>query len=106
MERILRTDRRYPLGDYKYITLEDVISGIPEEFAINPELAGVLQFMQLVGFEIAYRRYIKLVDSIPYSLGVDEAVEALETFKMEELKKLKDILNGQSLSNDQPQIEE
>ena len=107
MERIIRTDRRYPLGDYKYITLEDVISGIPDEFVLHPEFTGTVRFMQLVSFEIAYRRYIKLVDSIPYKLGVDEAIKALEDIRMEELEKLKIFMNGQSLvDNDQPQSED
>ena len=106
MERILRTNRRYPLGDFKYITLEDVISEIPDNLALNSEFAGTLQFIQLVGFEIAYRRYIRLINDLPYTVGVDEAIETLETLKTEEMEKIKGFLNGQSLDNDQPQIKE
>lgn len=97
MNGIIKTDRRYTLGEYKYSTMEDIIGDVPGTLMLNPEFTSAVRYLQLVGFEIAYRKYIKLASTVPPNMDLDKALEQLEKIREEELKKLKVILNGTSL---------
>jgi hypothetical protein len=77
--------------------MEDVIGDIPEKLMLNPELTSEVRFLQLIGFEIAYRKYIKLASTIPPTMDLDKALIELEKLRESELKKLKIILNGYSI---------
>jgi hypothetical protein len=94
MNGIIKTDRRYTLGEYKYTTMEDVIGDVPGSLMINPEFTSAVRYLQLVGFEIAYRKYIKLASTVPPNMDMDKALEQLEKIREDELKKLKVIMNG------------
>ncbi len=97
MNGIIKTDRRYTLGEYKYATFEDVIGDVPGSLALNPEFTSAVRYLQLVGFEIAYRKYIKLASTVPPNMDMDKALEQLEKIREDELKKLKIIMNGVSI---------
>lgn len=100
MKGTVRTDRRYMLGDYKYTTMEDVIDGIDERLMLKPEFTAQVRFLQMVGFEIAYRKYIKLMSEHPHTLAdLDKALLALEELRDAEIKKLKIIMNGKSIED-------
>jgi hypothetical protein len=97
MERKIRADRRYPLGDYRYVTLEDEISGVPAELMMKPEVVGKLRYLQLVSFEIAYRKYQQLILDVPYNKGkmdLEAAIAKLEEIRHDEFEKLAEVLNG------------
>jgi len=97
MNGTIKTDRRYTLGEYKYATLEDIIGDVPGTLMLNPEFTSSVIYLQLVGFEIAYRKYIKLASIVPQNMDLDKALEQLEKIREEELKKLKVIMNGVSI---------
>lgn len=100
MKGTIKTDRRYTLGEYKYTTLEDEISEIPDKLILDPQFTSLVRYLQLVGFEIAYRKYIKLVSIYPHTAeGLDRAIEELEAIREGELKKLKLIINGSSVED-------
>jgi len=103
MEGRIKTDRRYTLGEYKYATMEDEITNIPQELYLNTSFTSSLRFLQMISFEIAYRRYVQLVASYPHSMDLEKATEALELIREEELIKLKALLNGKL---HEPHIEE
>jgi len=94
MNGTIKTDRRYTLGEYKYATLEDIIGDIPGTLMLNPEFTSQIRYLQLIGFEIAYRKYIKLASTVPPDMNLDKALEQLEKIREAELKKLKVIMNG------------
>ena len=96
MERTITTDRRYPVGDYKFITFTDTISNLPQEVALNPIFVSEARFMQLVGFEVAYRKYIQLLTQHPHAEALDKAIKALEEIRLDSLKKLNVIINGET----------
>lgn len=98
MNGIIKTDRRYTLGEYKYATLEDIIGDVPGTLMLNPEFTSSVRYLQLVGFEIAYRKYIKLASTVPPNMDLDKALEQLEKIREEELKKLKIIMNGVAIA--------
>jgi len=95
MNGTIRTDRRYMLGDFKYTTMEDLIEGIDERLMLKPEFTSQVRFLQMVGFEIAYRKYIMLMSKYPHTMtDIDKAVIALEELRDAEIKKLKILMNG------------
>jgi len=95
MNRSIKMDRRYTLGDYKYITLEDEVTDIPQDLAFSSDFVSSVRFLQLLSFEIAYRKYIQLVAKYPHSMDIEKAVAALEQLRDEEISKLRIVLNGQ-----------
>lgn len=100
MKGTIKTDRRYMLGDYKYTTMEDVIDGIDERLMLKPEFTSQVRFLQMVGFEIAYRKYIQLMAKYPHNMAdLDKALQALEELRDAEIKKLKIIINGKSIED-------
>jgi replication fork clamp-binding protein CrfC len=101
MKGTIKTDRRYTLGEYKYTTLEDEIGDIPEKLMLDPSFTSLVRYLQLIGFEIAYRKYIKLVSTYPHTAeGMEKAIKELEKLRDSELKKLKIIMNGTSIKDD------
>jgi hypothetical protein len=105
MNKTIRTDRRYPLGDYRYVTFEDVLE-VDGDLALNADFVSSFRYLQLVSFELAYRQYVKLVDALPYKMNIDEAIKALDKLREHEIKKLKDIINGRPLNEELPLEEE
>lgn len=100
MKGTIKTDRRYTLGEYKYTTMEDEIGDISEKLMLDPQFTSTIRFLQLVGFEIAYRKYIKLVSTYPHTAeGLDKAIKELEAIREGELKRLKLIINGKSIED-------
>lgn len=106
MNRRLRVDRRYPLGQFRYITLEDEITDIPEDLVFNVGYVSKVRFLQIVGIELAYRKYKMLIEKAGYDLPLEEAIEALEELQHKELATLKEFTNGKPLDNGEPQNEE
>lgn len=95
MKRNIKLDRRYTLGEFKFMTLEDEVLDIPDDLSFNPEFINRIRFIQLLGFEIAYRRYTKLMIKYPHKLDeIDKVLDELEKLKQEELEQLKVIMNG------------
>lgn len=95
MERTLRLDRRYTFGDYKYATIFDDIVNVPDELAFNSKFVDTIRYIQFLGFEIAYRRYVKLLIKYPHTVdNIDKVIEELEKIKDDELEKLHIIMNG------------
>jgi|SRR3989304_2007405 len=103
MNRSIKMDRRYTLGDYKYITLEDEVTDIPQDLAFSSDFVSSVRFLQLLSFEIAYRKYIQLVAKYPHSMDIEKAVAALEQLRDEEISKLRIVLNGQPQDDGEPQ---
>ena len=92
----IRTDRRYTLGEYKHMTLEDEITINSSDNVFDAEFNARVRLLQLVTFEIVYRKYALLISKFPHSMDLEHAVEALEEIREEELLKLKAITNGKS----------
>lgn len=100
MNGTIKTDRRYSLGDYKYTTMEDIIDGVDERLMLNLEFTSQVRFLQMVGFEIAYRKYVQLMAKYPHTMvDIDKALKALEELRDAEIKKLKIVMNGKSIED-------
>jgi hypothetical protein len=91
MARQIKIDRRYSLGDYKYITLFDEID-VDDTLMYNQDVIDKLRFLQILSMEVAYRKYLKLVLEHPHtSKDIEEGIKALEEIQVRELNTLKDI---------------
>lgn len=92
MNRNLHVERLYYLGDYRNIKFYDEINDLPPEIMFNQEIVEKLQFMQFVGVELAFRRYVKLNKTLPES--PEDAIAVLEEVRVGALDELKNLLNG------------
>lgn len=109
MSRQMKVDRRYTLGEYKYITLYDEIE-VDDLVMFDQNLLNKIRFIQILSLEVAYRKYLKLILEYPHtSKDIEAGIKALEEIQIQELNSLKDIAkeieektNGKYL--DTPQI--
>jgi hypothetical protein len=95
MQRTIRIKRLYSLGDYRNIEFEDIVEDVPAEIAFDPQFVTELNYLQLVGIELAYRKYMTLVQEVPHTQAVEEAVAALEEIRENTMKSLKAIIDGE-----------
>lgn len=96
MNRSVTTKRLYATGQYQNITIEDSISDVPENLALDRGFMNLLRALQLVEMEYAYKKYIKLMERTQ-SLPIDEALTELETIKINTLDDIKTYLQGEQI---------
>lgn len=78
----LRVDRRFTLGDYKYLTLDNSVE-ISDDAGVEENAA----YLQLITFEIIYRRYMKLLSQLSEITTIDESIKYLYDIRNQELLK-------------------
>ena len=93
MERQIGIKRLYALGDYKNITFDDNIVDVPSELMFDVELVGQIKYLQLLSVEVAFRRYLKVMEKIPLS-AEGRGVEELEKMRQNTIKSIKTLING------------
>jgi len=111
MEREIKIDRRYALGNYKYMTTMDSFIKLGEPFCLDQNLVNTLNFLQILSMEVAYRKYLKLMLEHPHTVDdIEAGIIAVEELQEKELNKLRDItkelslkINGK-IKEDEPQI--
>lgn len=57
MNRSIKIERLYALGDYKNIKIIDELHDIPESVALNAELMGKLYSLLFTNVDLQYYRY-------------------------------------------------
>ena len=91
MNRSIKVERLYTLGDYKNIKFTDEMNEIPADVALNPEAMSTLRSLQLVGVDLAFEKYV----SLRRLLDKEENIEKkLEEMRVTLINELKTILNG------------
>ncbi len=93
MNRQIGIKRLYSLGDFKNITFDDVMTEVPQEFALDTVFVSQVKFLQLISIEIAFRRYVKIMEDFPLA-GGEEMVKALEELRQDTVDSIQEILNG------------
>jgi hypothetical protein len=93
MNRTIASKRLYSLGDYKNVTFEDVIEGLPEDVMMNHELVGKLRYLQLIEMEIMLNKYLELYKTFK-NKSPEEIIKLLEETRIQLLDSIKYILNG------------
>ena len=93
MNRQLGVKRLYSLGDFKNITFDDILTEVSQELAFDTTFVNQVKFLQLVSIEIAFRRYVKMMEEYPLS-GEGRMIEALEDLRQETINSIQEIING------------
>jgi hypothetical protein len=92
MNRSLKSERLYPLGNYTNIKFVDEINNLPEGATFNEEILNKIRYLQMIDFELAYRTYIRLYEKVQ-TLKIEEAVKLLEEEKTQTLQEIDKIFN-------------
>ena len=94
MNRNLRIERLYPLGDYKNIKFYDEIEGVPEELAYNKEVVGLLQIMLMLQCDRGYLEYKKMLGDLTAKMNVDEMIAYVDDLREQTLQTLNNYVNN------------
>jgi hypothetical protein len=93
MKREIGTERLYSLGDFKNIKFMDIIIEVPQELVMNDNLINEVKFLQLVSIELAFRRYMRLMEEVPLAWG-QKSIEALEKIRQDTIKTITSLLKN------------
>ena len=93
MERQIGIKRLYSLGDFRNITFDDVISNVPSELLFDATLVGQIKFLQLISIELAFRRYLNMMEKFPLTTE-QRSIEALEQIRQKTVDSIQEIING------------
>ena len=93
MKREIGTERLYSLGDFKNIKFMDIIVELPEKLVLHDALVNEVKFLQLVSIELAFRRYMRLMEEVPLAWG-QEAIEALEKIRQDTINTITSLLQN------------
>jgi hypothetical protein len=92
MVRNIGLERLYSLGQYQNIKFTDVLSEFPENIVLNTESINQIRYLQMVGMELAFRKYLKLSNELN-KLTIEEAVKYLEEERINTTELIKNLLN-------------
>jgi hypothetical protein len=95
MNREIGVKRLYSLGDYKNITFDDIIVEVPSELMFDTELVSQIKFLQLVSVEVAFRKYLNIMEQFPLT-AEERGVVELEKIRQDTVNSIKTILNGKT----------
>jgi hypothetical protein len=101
MDRKVRIERTFFLGQFKNIKVEDEINGIPEHLALNEEFVNSLYYLLLISVELTYRKYQKLNLELPDNL--EDSLAVLENMKGSTIETIKRLIKDSS--NEKPNKE-
>jgi hypothetical protein len=94
MNRSIRYERLFPMGQYVNVKFSDEMNDLPEELCLNEDLMNKVRYLQMVEVELAYRIYLKLYEKSK-TLVLEElakSMEFLETEKETTINGIKAIL--------------
>ena len=87
MERTLKIERLYPLGQYTNIKFVDEILNLPDEAIFNVELESKVRYLQMLEVEIAYRDYVNLM-KVAETKSEEEVAKFLEEQREATVKEI------------------
>lgn len=95
MNREIGVKRLFSLGDYKNITFDDIFTEVPQELMFDVNLVGQIKYLQLLSIEVAFRKYLKVMEDIPLN-AEDRGVKELEKLRQDTIQSIKSIINGKT----------
>jgi len=90
MERSLKYERLFPLGQYVNVKFIDEINDLPDVICMNEELVSKIRYLQMVDAEISYRVYLKLYEKSK-TLDLEELAKSMEFLEFERAETLSAI---------------
>ena len=94
MNRSLKVERLYSLGDYKNIKFIDEIVDLPENVALDEESVGHVVYLQLLNVEQSFYRYYALAKKIK-TLNPEEILGFIEEERVKTLDQLNNLEEGE-----------
>jgi hypothetical protein len=95
MNRSIRYERLFPMGQYVNVKFVDEVNDLPEAICMNEDLMNKIRYLQMVDVELSYRIYLKLYEKSK-TLDIEElakSMEFLETEREVTIKGIEAILN-------------
>jgi hypothetical protein len=91
VNRSLKVERLYSLGDYKNIKFIDEINDLPEEVIFNDGVVSKIRYLQLISLELNIRKYMELMRAVQ-TVPLEEQLQYLEEQKVNTLDEIKQLL--------------
>jgi hypothetical protein len=98
MNRSLKVERIYSLGDYKNIKVTDDINELPEELVLNDKAVGLVRMMQLLQTEKVYQKYVNL-GGLLKGKSQEDVFEMIDELESDTMSKLKEIFKNGKTEN-------
>jgi hypothetical protein len=89
MNRSLKVDRLYNLGDFKHLQLIDEITDIPD--ALNQEKIEKISYLQLLTVEITFKKYAELAKKAN-TFKEEEVLKFLEEERSRTIEEIKTLI--------------
>jgi hypothetical protein len=96
INRNLRVERTYALGNYINIKFTDEINNLPEKFITDPKALDTIRYLQFIQTELNYRRYIILANNLQI-MEKEQAIEELEKLRTDTINDIKTLLTNGDL---------
>jgi hypothetical protein len=95
MIRTIDTERRYAVGQFKYVHLRDIVELDEKHYADVVNYAESVRLIQLLSFEVTYRKYLRILAEYPTETieDLDTSIPILEEIKIKELEDLYNIIH-------------
>ena len=89
MKRSLTINRRFYLGDYRWLELTDTLVELPE--GLNQKLAEEINYLQLITVELAFKRYAELTKTAN-TLKEEDVLAFLEKERDKTFTEIKSLI--------------
>ena len=89
MNRSLKVERIYSLGDYKNIKVTDDINELPEEIVLNDKAVGLIRMMQLLQVEKTFQTYLNNQKKFTEH-SQEDILKILDELESDTMSKLKE----------------
>jgi hypothetical protein len=94
MNRSLKVERVFPLGEYKMLRLEDEINDLPESLMLRQEVVDCFRTLQLVQVELTHKKYLALSKKMSAFDKLETMIEFLENEREETLKEITRLIKN------------
>lgn len=95
MERSIKIERLFSLGNYKNIRLDDGVDNIPQNMWTNKEVMENLTYLVMLSIELSFRRYLKLSEKIQ-DMSLEDSITYLDKVKTDTYELIKQLTNGET----------
>jgi hypothetical protein len=95
VERSIKLERLFSLGNYKNIRLDDGIDNIPQNMWTNKEVMENLTYLVMLSIELSFRRYLKLSEHIQ-DMSIEDQITYLDKVKSDTYELIKQLTNGET----------
>jgi hypothetical protein len=97
MNRNLRIERLYTLGEYRNIKICDELVGITNELALRKEVIDLLQFLLMVQTDSGFLKYKQLVEETAKKPSMEDMIAYLDDIREQTLSDINKLLkNGET----------